>query len=152
MAVTASKVRTVRDRSTSRWRTENGVAGAAAVPVAPRHLSGTTAKIPSSSVRTPSSRASRSSSNQRAGATSRPRARAHMRQVCTQAPRSMETAWKEKLLYLKEFCQYLIDRTRYWSVASAPSGAPGPAASRAARTSPVASPVSRRRMAWWRVA
>lgn len=58
----------------------------------------------------------------------------------------METAWKEKLLYLKEFCQNLMESTRYWSVAG--PGAPSPSAE---RTSPDTSPVSSRCMAWWRV-
>jgi hypothetical protein len=58
----------------------------------------------------------------------------------------MLTAWKEKLLYLKAFCQYLMPSTRYWSVS-----APGASSPRAARTSPETSPVSSRRRAWCRV-
>ncbi|CAM5379372.1 hypothetical protein SLAVM298S_01298 [Streptomyces lavendulae subsp. lavendulae] len=122
---------------------EGAAGGAASVrEPSPSHSSGSTAKIPSSSGTTPSSRASRSSSNHSAGAIRSPYARAHSRQVWISAPTSMLTAWKEKLLYLKEFCQYLTPSTRYWVQPS------GPAPS-AARTSPVTSPVSSRRSPCW---
>ena len=76
--------------------------------------------------RTPSSRASRGLVEPLAAHGEARRPRPHP-QVCAAAPTSMLTAWKEKLLYLKAFCQYLTPSTRNWSVS-----APGHVAERLA--------------------
>jgi hypothetical protein len=110
------------------------------------HFNGTTAKTPSSSPWTPSSRHRRSSSNQSRTGTDSPRACAHSRQVWVSVPMSIVTGWYAKLLYLNVLCQNLMPRTRNWSVWSASSVEPS-----AARTSAETSPVSRVRSEWWAV-
>ncbi|CAM5289162.1 hypothetical protein SHIRM173S_07446 [Streptomyces hirsutus] len=146
----AVKSSRVRERSTSRWRTEGRWAGSvrgassragAREDAGASQRSGTTANTVSSPPSTPSSSLSRDSSNHMTGARRSPRAAAQIRQVCTRVPTSVETTWKEKLLYLKEFCQYLTPRIRYWSVSRASAGASGPSAR---RTRSVTSPASSR--------
>ncbi len=145
MARTVGNSRTVRERSTSRCATAGS--GPAVPPVRPgppswpSQRSGTTAKTASWVPVVPSSPLSRGSSNHSTGAVRSPRAAAQIFQVCATVPRSVETTWYEKLLYLKVFCQYFTPRIRYWSVSSASAGASGPSAS---RTRSVTSPVSSR--------